>query len=305
LEIYCIKTLYSSFSYADSLQPKYWCKYCSTYVRDTKLEKQNHEATGKHQGSLKRFLRDLHRGNEQDEREKQRAKDEVQRLNGVVTGSRTAPTPAVVTERKGAVPRSAPEPRQPTPADRKRQLAQLAEMGIAIPDEFRGEMAMAGDWKVLETVRLQDSKAELGVDATNIGVRKRRLSNPEEQMEGNGQTRRKGWGSTTKSFPIREQEQSLDSLLQGSSILKGSSISQDTKDSDQAQGLSGPTVEKSEDTQTPSNIKREDSDFGLDKVVSPMPGLEQDVDSDVKKDENSEPSAVVFKKRKNKSIRQK
>ena len=42
--------------------PKYWCKHCGIYVRDTKLERTNHEATGKHQGALKRFLRDLHRG---------------------------------------------------------------------------------------------------------------------------------------------------------------------------------------------------------------------------------------------------
>ena len=29
------------------VKPKYWCKHCKTYVRDTKLEKANHEATPK------------------------------------------------------------------------------------------------------------------------------------------------------------------------------------------------------------------------------------------------------------------
>ena len=49
--------------------PKYWCKHCSVYVRDTKLERTNHEATGRHQGAIKRSLRDLHRNAEQQERE--------------------------------------------------------------------------------------------------------------------------------------------------------------------------------------------------------------------------------------------
>ncbi len=71
-------------------QPKYWCKHCKTYVRDTKLERTNHDATPKHQGNLKRFLKDLHRGHEKDEKDKERAKAEVARLNGLPVGSGSA-----------------------------------------------------------------------------------------------------------------------------------------------------------------------------------------------------------------------
>ncbi|PCD42081.1 hypothetical protein AU210_004616 [Fusarium oxysporum f. sp. radicis-cucumerinum] len=119
--------------------PKYWCKHCETYVRDTKLERQNHESTAKHQGALKRFLRDLHRNHEREEREKDRAKREVERLNGVVGASSAA-----------AGPSSRPAPRAqqsaPTEASLKKQREQLAAMGVAMPSDFRPEMAMPGEW---------------------------------------------------------------------------------------------------------------------------------------------------------------
>ncbi|MBE7181524.1 MAG: hypothetical protein INR71_10015, partial [Terriglobus roseus] len=67
-------------------QPKYWCKFCKTYVRDTKFERQQHDATGRHQSNIQRSLRTLHRDAERGERDKQRARDEVARLNGVVGG---------------------------------------------------------------------------------------------------------------------------------------------------------------------------------------------------------------------------
>src|SRR5256885_11873454 len=73
-------------------QPKYWCKHCSTYVKDTKFERAQHEATGKHQGNLRRFLKSIQDGHERGEREKQRARAEVERLNKVVAGSPASPS---------------------------------------------------------------------------------------------------------------------------------------------------------------------------------------------------------------------
>ena len=126
-------------------QPKYWCKHCKTFVRDTKLERQNHDATPKHQGNLKRFIRDIHRGTEQEERSQQRAKDEVVRLNGIVgsTGSATSARSS-----KWSKTTTAPK-QQATAEDRKRQMAQLAALGVAVPEDYRREVAMVGDWQAV------------------------------------------------------------------------------------------------------------------------------------------------------------
>ncbi|KAJ4301833.1 hypothetical protein N0V90_003929 [Kalmusia sp. IMI 367209] len=62
--------------------PKYWCKFCRDYIKDTKFERQQHEATGRHQSNIQRSLKGLHREQAATERQKQRAKDEVARLNG-------------------------------------------------------------------------------------------------------------------------------------------------------------------------------------------------------------------------------
>jgi hypothetical protein len=73
-------------------QPKYWCKFCVTFVKDTKFERQQHEATGRHQGNIQRSLRGLHREQETEQRNKARAQAEVARLNGLVPdASKTIP----------------------------------------------------------------------------------------------------------------------------------------------------------------------------------------------------------------------
>src|ERR1700743_2697962 len=102
-------------------QPKYWCKFCKVYVRDTKLERSQHEATGRHQGAIQKSLRDLHKGQEREQREAQRAKDEVARLNGMVGGSAaskssSASGPALQSSSGSAAPK-----KQATVEDRKRQ----------------------------------------------------------------------------------------------------------------------------------------------------------------------------------------
>ena len=208
--------------------PRYWCKHCKTFVRDTKLEKQNHEATPKHQGSLQRFIRDLHRGHEREEREKQRAKDEVNRLNGVFNGSkavdghlasRQPPDQARSDIRRGV-----------NPNERKRQLAQLAEMGVAVPEDYRREMAMAGDWQTLSVTPIQRAAETRDEEADDtkppnivFGVRKRKLNEAEqEEEEESERVIRRGWGSTTRIYPSAGIDigEDLDALLMSTNTLK-------------------------------------------------------------------------------------
>lgn len=225
-------------------------------MRDTKLEKANHDATPKHQGNLKRFLRDLHRGHERDERDKQRAKDEVNRLNGVVSGvgglesagpgvtirsSSTSGGNTPWTRQNTAYPSSsiaaANTARQPTPAERRQQLSQLADLGIAVPEEFRREMAMAGEWQVVSERVLHESgvkdehkkeegcdeeKMKSGPEGINIGVHKRKYNNEAEEEDEVTRTMmggRKAWGSMIQTYSaavgdaLGSAQEDLDSLL--------------------------------------------------------------------------------------------
>lgn len=131
--------------------------------------------------------------------------------------------------RKPTIP-AAPS-RQVTPAERKSQLAQLAEMGVAVPEEFRGEMAMAGEWKVVserpvygfkeEEEANGEEKKKKKLEGLGIGVRKRKFGDAQEQHadeegpESEKRGGRKVWGSTIQKYPNHslDHQEDLDSLL--------------------------------------------------------------------------------------------
>ncbi|MDI1490795.1 MAG: hypothetical protein OHK93_001999 [Ramalina farinacea] len=297
--------------------PKYWCKHCKTYVRDTKLERSNHEATPRHQGNLQRFLRGLHRDHEREEREKSRAKQEVDRLNGVTSASPPAPE-----GRASAIPSSnASSTRQATPAERKAQLQQLAAMGVAVPEDFRREMAMAGEWSV-QSQRIIESGGEIdeGIKkeededdkkkVLNVGVRKRKHEGQEEEEEAGEKVVRKGWGSTTKAYPGAGGDNDLDALLnatrrpeelnEGGSTVKsessrapGTTTIEDNHD-ERPQENSGTFHTRVEELGKSAPSGRDDSEIKIENPdQAANPSLE-----DV-------PSGPVFKKRKSRPIKSK
>ncbi|CZR61038.1 related to formin binding protein [Phialocephala subalpina] len=281
--------------------PKYWCKHCKTYVRDTKLERTNHDATPKHQGNLKRFLRDLHRGHEQGEKDKERAKAEVARLNGMGTAGGSASSSSSGLGR-GPTP-AAPKP-QATAADRKRQLQQLAELGVSIPDEFRPDMAMAGEWQVTSRRIIEEGDEEKKPDAIALGVRKRQVE--EEEEEEAVEARKRRWGQTHRTYPSEKGEGDLDALL-SNVTRKGKELATKTeadtevktevKTETATEALPSSNTEVKGEEQLPTAIKREAPD--RDNATAAIP-------PDVKQ-EGEEPvtAGIVFKKRKAKNIRQK
>ncbi|EXJ85059.1 hypothetical protein A1O3_05734 [Capronia epimyces CBS 606.96] len=195
--------------------PKYWCKHCSAYVKDTPFERKQHESTGKHQGNLRRFLRDIQNSHERSEREKERAKSEVERLSKVASGS--TPTSSIATTAPAkSQPLSVPKPPTQAAADLKRQWAQLADMGIKVPEKARSEMAMPGEWKAVERQTINEAPAE---EARNIGVRKRKYEDQEEEEEVEETIVNRVWGSTTKRYP-GDDKADLDELLSGTISLK-------------------------------------------------------------------------------------
>ena len=280
--------------------PKYWCKHCSVYVRDTKLERQNHESTGKHQGAIKRFLRDIHRGHENQEKEKDRAKREIDRLNGVVGSSSAGASSSNAST--SAPPASA----QATTAQRQKQWEQLADMGIDVPTELRGNMAMAGEWtvtntKVIDDTPKTDENGNVKVEAVATGVRKRPKREGDDEEEEALQAlfkKPRKWGRDTKV--AEEEDLDLDALL-NTSLKQAETVKQD-----QVESKSGNAAKKEEE-KSPIKEESPDADQG---ISAPAKTEENTTDTaPVKAEDTSaagvEVPAVVFKKRKPKNLRQK
>ncbi|KAI4866017.1 hypothetical protein F4820DRAFT_418371 [Hypoxylon rubiginosum] len=294
--------------------PKYWCKHCSTYVRDTKLERANHEATAKHQGNLKRFLRDLHRNHEQEQREKDRAKREIERLNGLVDSASSDHAASTSNPTAGGRMPPTHQP-QGSGTQRQRQWEQLADMGIDVPTELRGDMAMAGEWTVTNTKIIDnantpnpsdsDTKPQ-NADAIASGVRKRPKREAEEEEEENAikglfkKPRR--WGRDTKQAP--EDDAELDALL-------NETLTKPHKTEEQLQG-------QFKDEGELSSIKKEELSSGIKEeqtedsrgLADTEPAIKSEFGTIPIKQENGvedaqgQTPAVVFKKRKPKNIRQ-
>lgn len=292
--------------------PKYWCKHCKTFVKDTKFEKTNHEATPKHQGNLRRFLRDLHKGHEREEREKQRAKDEVDRLNGIVSGSGSK-TDGNPWERKPALP--TPCASKATPADRKAQLAQLADLGVAVPEDFRKEMAMAGDWQttseriVYDRVKEEEDR-DTKSEALNVGVRKRKFEGQEEEEEAGEVVARRGWGAQIRAYPgmTDDGDDDLNALLSTTKALKrengvsratGLAISQLGAEGSDKQALGKPELA----TGIPLLKHERSSDVGIPDTIPDLGDITGS--AYVKQEEEAGEPGVIFKKRRAKPLRQK
>ncbi|KAK3632824.1 hypothetical protein LTR56_016147 [Elasticomyces elasticus] len=290
--------------------PSYWCKFCSVYVKDTPLEKKNHEASGRHQGSIQKNLRDLTKNKEREERDKQRAKDEVARLNGLVSGKGGGGV--VVAGLRDAGSRTGGGAGGPTLSaaeQRRKHAEQLMAMGVPLPDSLRKEITGVGGWEVtaervvedeqprslaemMKTEEGEEGKVEVGVDglATSVdgvarGVHKRRAEEEEEEEAREVAYRKRAYGTSKKVWPGNgggEVGEDLDALLSGVTKKK-------------------PVVEvKKEDGELEAEVKADvpaQDDSGTTvKVESEAPALAVTV-----KQEDEEPEAlpaVVFKKRK-------
>ncbi|KAL9610359.1 MAG: hypothetical protein Q9167_004929 [Letrouitia subvulpina] len=286
--------------------PKYWCKHCKTYVRDTKLERTNHEATPKHQGNIKRFIRDLHHGHEREEREKEKAKAEVERLNGLVSNHPTSSTVAKSAPWRtaAAAPRTSAQ-REATPAVRKQQLAKLAEMGIAVPEDFRKEMAMAGDWQTVSERPIYESMKEESAEegkpdfSMSRGVQKRKHEEQEDEEDAEETAVQRGWGIKIRQYPgaTGDKGDELEALLKDTKPEMPSGASdpgQGTLDFSQSDQSAQPSFKKAKDEES----------------TVPMIKCEESVDADrppesvqIKQEQEQELPGhpVVFKKRKNKA----
>lgn len=192
--------------------PKYWCKHCNTYVKDTPFEKKQHEITGKHQGNLKRFLNGIQKDHDRGEREKDKARAEVERLNRIVGSSSTVSAANAGTTASTSRTTSTSTPTRSV-TDQQRQWAQLADMGIAIPDSARVQLAVPGEWQTItrvpKTLPLNSTDVEL-----STGVHKRRRESQDDAEETADRIRKKDWGSTKRVYPSEQPaSDDVDALL--------------------------------------------------------------------------------------------
>lgn len=160
----------------------------------------------------------MHQEHEKEERENQHAKAEVNRLKGIVSGTNAAkPNYPVPIPSKAWSSTAVP---QPSTTDRKKQMAQLAEMGISVPDEYRAELALAGEWQTIGQAPVSHAEQSL-TESLSTGVRKRKLEDEDETTEGQSEANR-GWGSTAKTYPAAAQmlDADLDILLAGGILPK-------------------------------------------------------------------------------------
>lgn len=297
-ELFCVNRSQLMF-----IQPKYWCKHCKIYVRDTKLEKANHDATPKHQGNLKRFLRDLHRSHENEERDKDKAKNEIARLSGLASGSSGGESSSSAFGR-GPTP-SVPR-QQATPSQLKQQASQLAELGISIPDEFRGEMAMPGEWQVTsQRLVAPEGEGEKKPEAIGFGVRKRVAEDEDEETV---QAKKSKWGSAYRKHPGADAENDdLDELLSRVTAPKVDPGALETKQESPSDTAAIPKVEAVDS----SPVKAESDETPGIKAEPPSdePSLLAEgaaiASADVKQEEGEPVGGVVFKKRKAKPMRNK
>ncbi|KAL8399749.1 hypothetical protein RB594_000236 [Gaeumannomyces avenae] len=304
--------------------PRYWCKHCSMYVRDTKLDRANHEATGKHRGGVERALRDLHRGHERDEREKERARREIERLNGVVGGGGPSSSDAAGASK----PRTGPPAPQPQPQQqqqggpaaglskeqRQAQLEQLVAMGVSIPDELRADMAMAGDWTVTK-VRVvdRDGNGGAGKPATDTaGVRgKRERDKTEDEAEAEEAAeglfkRPRRWGRGDAKAVGGAEDAELEALLGGDVVVIKKTEEDDDEDGKSAiKKEDGGGVEREDGAAAAAaaSIKKEEQPADVAPVKDEPRDEEGGIGESVPADAGVAP-AVMFKKRKPKNIRQ-
>lgn len=199
-------------------------------------------------------------------------------------------------------------------------MAQLAELGVAVPQEYRGEMALASEWQVVsETVISPRSKEEDDAeddeeDDKDVSFarskRKRREQDDDERGEDERSTRRKGWGSTIKTYPgSGSVDADLESLL-GSNKTRGepgftediSNASKQDEPNTEDGRVNDSRPDQMEREDFPA-IKREPSD-GQSRLSSALAETDQTPDIKAEPEPQAQEGGVLFKKRKAKNIRQ-
>lgn len=229
----------------------------------------------------------------------------MERLNGLVSNHPTTPIVAKGAPWKtaAAAPRTSPQP-YATPAVRKQQLAKLAEMGIAVPEDFRREVAMAGEWQtVSERPIYESTREEIAEEAKpdlsmSRGVQKRKHEEQEDKEEAEEMAVQRGWGIKIRQYPgsIEDQEDDFEALFKGTKP--------GTPSNEFNPGESTINVSQSDQFAHPSFKEAQEGESKRPMIKS-EDSVDADADGPLEKVQEQEllDHTVVFKKRKKKAER--
>lgn len=233
---------------------------------------------------------------------------EVERLKGLVSGGGSGSSAGSSSSAFGRGPTPSIPKQQATAASIQKQRAQLAEMGVSIPSEFRSDMAMPGEWQVTAERVIDPEGEEKKPEALALGVRKRVVGEEEEELN---EAKKRRWGSTYRTHPTEEEDNDLDTLLSNATRKgKEPETKVETKvevkeEASDPPGIPEPTSEgalpvSAVKTESPSGLDGQDEAEAA-KVLDSIPPI-----SEAKPEiEDLIAPGVVFKKRKAKNIRQK
>ena len=240
----------------------------------------------------------------------------MERLNGVVSGSVTEVSNDALSgaqrRRETTYQPMPPSQRQATAQERMKQMAQLAEMGVAVPQEFRGDMAMAGEWQTISETILtsnnEDGKESKERSRTS-GVQKRKYPGQDDDDEADESARRTVWGSTTKVYPSSQPDNTdLDALLGSNKPLPqshyggGPSVGMAHAEK-AAEGRTSDLTKQALDNYDDTSVKTEP--FDAQTINPPVIDGEPHSNQVEATGRDHKAGEVLFKKRKSKNIRQK
>ena len=155
--------------------------------------------------NVQKSLRSLHKDHERQEIEKQKASDEVARLKRTVSAGICKSEYPKTYSRNASQLQNLSTSNNGSINERKKQMSKLIEMGIAVPEEYRAEIAMAGDWHMVSEVQpeiINFTKSEPEENKiTLLAKRKRDNTKPGEPDVGDGGTPNLKWGTTIKQYP--------------------------------------------------------------------------------------------------------
>ncbi|KAK6531448.1 hypothetical protein TWF281_008252 [Arthrobotrys megalospora] len=177
---------------------RYWCERCKMFVKDTPLSRKDHEASPKHQHALQRFLRDLHRNKEREAVAAENTKREAERLNNLdnpdYVAKPLARRAADLVEKKPAKTNSFRSEEQ-----KKKHLDELAALGVAMPESYRKEHAMVGEWETVRVIE-QPTTPENPDDEESKRAKRRKLGDVGEE-EDEEETETKNFTMRTLEYP--------------------------------------------------------------------------------------------------------
>lgn len=162
-------------------------------------------------------------------------------------------------------------------------MEQLAAMGVAIPEEYRRDMSIQGEWATVSERPVYSRPVKSGSDDEDddtkaFGVRKRKLEHEDDKLN----LAPRAWGSRLKSYPgaSANSEEDLDALLSGATTKKEI---------------------KSEE----ADLLKKEAELETTDAIAAVPDIDEASANEFKvkvepKQEQEQDAPVVFKKRKSK-----